>query len=449
MRAVGNLVDRRERSLEQLVHLTPIARNDPMRERLPGISSRLNLSRRSFGGGLVVATLAAPSLIRSAFADTPEIIPFRYHAPAEALDDLKQRLRKVRLPDGEITSDWSQGVPAHKLQALIERWANAYEWRTIERKLNTFDQFRTGIDGLNFHFLHVRSPHANALPLIVTHGWPSTVLEFHQIIGPLTDPTKHGGRAEDAFHFVAASLPGFAFSDKPAERGWNMDRTARAWGVLMSRLGYTRYVAQGGDWGAFVTTRLAQQKPPGLAAVHLTMPQVVPDPLPASLTKEEQRAVEQLKSFKEKSYGFYVEQANRPQTIAYSLADSPAGQAAWLYDIYGNVTPDGKASETVPIDDMLNEITLYWLTNSAGSSARFYFEQNALGMKPNLGVVDLPVGCSIFPRDFNAPRVWAEKLFPHLFYWNEPDRGGHFAPLEEPVLFVQELRNCFRSQRVS
>jgi pimeloyl-ACP methyl ester carboxylesterase len=286
------------------------------------------------------------------------------------------------------------------------------------------------------------------LPMIMTHGWPSTVLLFHKIIEPLTDPVRHGGRVEDAFHLVLPSLPGFAFSSKPVERGWNMDRTARAWAVLMSRLGYTHYVAQGGDWGSSVTTRLAQQQPPGLGAIHLTMPQVMPDDMPASLTAAEQRAVDQHKQYRERNFGYFLQQATRPQTLAYGLADSPAAQAAWLYDIYGNFGSDGSPYEdTVPLDDVLNEITLYWLTNSAGSSARFYFEQYALGMKPNLGRVDLPVGCSIFPRDLNAPRSWAEKLFPQLFYWSEPDRGGHFAPLEQPELYVQELRNCFRSQR--
>lgn len=411
--------------------------------------SKGRVSRRAFAGRLAAGWLTGPPFIRGAFAFPPGLVPFRYVAREEALADLKQRLRITRLPDGETASDWSQGVPLQKLRALIEYWANSYDWRKIESRLNRYEQFRTEIDGLNFHFVHARSSHENALPMIMTHGWPSTVLEFHKIVEPLIDPTKHGGRAEDAFHLVLPSLPGFAFSDKPAERGWNMDRTARAWGTLMRRLGYTHYVAQGGDWGAFVTTRLAQQKPPGLAAIHLTMPQVMPEEVPASLTGQEQRAVDQLRHYREKNYGYFMEQATKPQTIAYGLADSPAGQAAWLYDIYGNSASDGRPSEDVPIEDMLNEITLYWLTNSAGSSARFYFEQNALGLKPNLGIVDLPVGCSIFPRDLVAPRSWGEKLFPHLIYWSEPDRGGHFAPLEQPALYVQELRNCFRLQRVT
>lgn len=405
----------------------------------------LAISRRAALLG-ATAALVAPSL--HAWPSSAAIVPFRYTASADALADLKKRLRSARWPEGETANDWSQGVPPQKMRALMEYWVNQYDWRKIESHLNAFPQFRTEIDGLNFHFLHVRSPHTDALPMILTHGWPSTVLLFHKIIEPLANPTKHGGRAEDAFHLVLPSLPGFAFSDKPTERGWNMDRTARAWAVLMTRLGYQHYVAQGGDWGSFITTRLAQQKSPGLAAIHLTMPQVVPDQLPPTLTTEEQRTLDQLKYWREKNYAYFMQQATKPQTLAYGLADSPVGQAAWLYDIYGNSASDGRPYEdAVLLEDILNEITLYWLTNSSGSSARFYFEQHALGLKPNLGRVELPVGCSIFPRDLTAPRSWAQRLFPNLVYWNEPDHGGHFAPLEDPALYVQELRNCFRSQR--
>lgn len=412
-------------------------------------ASRDAIARRDVIAALAVC-VTAPFVVRHAFAGEGDIVPFRYAASDDALADLKQRLRRTRLPDGETTADWSQGVPRAKLRALLDRWANSYDWRKAEAQLNTYPQFRTEIDGLAIHFLHVRSPHANALPLIMTHGWPSTVLEFMKIIAPLTNPTAHGGGAADAFHLVLPSLPGFAFSDKPVERGWNMDRTARAWSVLMNRLGYRHYVAQGGDWGSFVTTRLAQQKPPGLAAIHLTMPQVQPEPLPASLTEEEQRAVDRVKHWKEKNFAYFLQQATRPQTLAYGLADSPAGQAAWIYDIYAyHAAEDATVDSGVPLDDVLNEITLYWLTNSAASSAKFYFEQHALGLKSNLGKVDLPVGCTIFPHDLHAPRRWAEQFFPNLIYWKEAERGGHFAPLEVPELFVQELRNAFRSQRMS
>jgi pimeloyl-ACP methyl ester carboxylesterase len=407
------------------------------------------ISRRTAIGGLAAGLLAAPAVARNAFALSSELVPFKYTARPEDLADLKARLRNVRLPSRETVADWSEGVPLQKLRSLIEYWGSSYDWRKIEARLNGFEQFRTEIDGLWFHFLHVRSPHPDALPLIVTHGWPSTVLEFHKVLEPLTDPTRYGGTKHDAFHLVVPSMPGFGFSDKPTERGWNADRTARAWGVLMSRLGYRHYVAQGGDWGSFVTTRLAQQKPPGLAAIHLTFPQVVPDQMPATLTEKEARAADQLKRFKDDNFGYFIQQATKPQTLAYGLADSPAGQAAWIYEHFYNVSDNrGNPEDALSPDDMLNEITLYWLTNSGASSARFYLEQREQVQKPNLGTVDMPVGCSIFPRDvYQAPRSWAEQLFANLIYWNELDRGGHFAPLEQPALFTRELRNCFRSQR--
>ncbi len=411
-----------------------------------------SISRRAAIGGLTVGVLAAPAMARFAFAHAGEqLVPFKYTARSEDLADLKQRLRMTRLPENETTNDWSQGVPLRKLRSLIDYWSNSYDWRKTEARLNKFDQFRTEIDGLWFHFLHIRSPHPDALPLIITHGWPSTVLEFHEVLEPLTDPVRHGGTPQDAFHLVAPSMPGFGFSDKPKERGWDAARTARAWGVLMDRLGYGHYVAQGGDWGSFVTTKLAQQKPPGLAAIHLTFPQVVPEKMPATPTEKEARAADQLKRFKDNNFGYFIEQATKPQTVAYGLADSPAGQAAWIYEHFYNVTDNrGNPEDALSFDDMLNEITLYWLTNSAASSARFYLEQKEQVAKPNLGSVELPVGCSIFPRDvYQAPRSWAERLFPNLMYWNELDRGGHFAPLEQPALFTQELRNCFRSLRSS
>jgi pimeloyl-ACP methyl ester carboxylesterase len=407
------------------------------------------ISRRAAIGGFAMGVLAAPAVVRNAFALSTELVPFKYTARPEDLADLKQRLRTTRLPEHETVTDWSPGVPLQKLRSLIEYWSNSYDWRKTEAHLNKFEQFRTEIDGLWFHFLHVRSPHRDALPLIITHGWPSTVLEFHKVLEPLTDPTQYGATKQDAFHLVVPSMPGFGFSGKPNERGWNGDRTARAWGVLMNRLGYQHYVAQGGDWGSFVTTKLAQQKPPGLAAIHLTMPQVVPDKMPTTLTEKEARAADRLKRFKDDHFGYFIQQATKPQTVAYGLADSPSGQAAWIYEHFYNVTDNrGNPEDALSPDDMLDEITLYWLTNSAASSARFYLEQREQAAKPNQGRVDLPVGCSIFPRDvYQAPRSWAEQFFPNLIYWNELDRGGHFAPLEQPSLFAQELRNCFRSQR--
>jgi pimeloyl-ACP methyl ester carboxylesterase len=387
-----------------------------------------------------------------AFEQTSEkIIPFAYHAPESALDDLKQRLAQTRWPERETTNDWSQGVPLKKLRALVDYWRTDYDWQHCEEALNRFPQFRTGIDGLAIHFIHVRSKHANALPVILTHGWPSTILLFRDVIGPLTDPTAYGGKAKDAFDVVVPSLPGFGFSEKPVERGWNAQRTARAWAVLMQRLGYKQYVAQGGDWGGFVATAMAQQRPPGLIAIHLNFPQVVPDRIPEKLTPDQQRAVEILNRFRNQSSGYLTMQSTRPQTIGYALMDSPAGQAAWIYDIFNAGTGNhGNPEEALTRDQMLDEITLYWLTGTAASSARFYFEQRAfLGNHNNAGRVDLPVGVSLFPNDLPAPRSWARDMYPNLFYWNELESGGHFASLEKPDAFTEELRKCFRKVRQS
>jgi pimeloyl-ACP methyl ester carboxylesterase len=369
--------------------------------------------------------------------------PFVCHVPAAELDDLARRLDRVRWPTRETTDDWSQGVPLREQVSLIEHWRQNYDWRACEARLNRFRQNRTEIDRLGIHFIHVRSKHEHALPILISHGWPSSILDFLDVIEPLTDPTAHGGDARDAFHVVIPSLPGFAFSDKPSERGWNSQRIAAAWAVLMQRLGYTRYVAQGGDWGAVITTHLAQQRPPGLFAIHLNMPQVVPDPLPESPTPEEQQAIDAVQRFKTDGFGYYLEQATRPQTLAYGLADSPSGQAAWLYQIIHEGT-----FQSIPRDRILDQITLYWLTDTAGSSARLYLEQNAIAKGLNWGVVELPVGCSIFPHElYKPPRAWAERFYPNLFYWNELDRGGHFAALETPDLFTAELRACFRAVR--
>jgi len=382
--------------------------------------------------------------VNPVFGQTDDkITPFTYQAPQSALGDLKKRLTDTRWPEREPVNDWSQGVPLAKQRAFIDYWRDRYDWRRAESALNRFPQYRTTIDGLGFHFIHVQSKHPNALPIILTHGWPSTIQLFRDVVGPLADPTAHGGRVEDAFHVVAPSLPGFAFSDKPTERGWNAVRTGKAWAVLMDRLGYKRYVAQGGDWGAFVTTAMAQQHLPGLAAIHLNFPQVIPDVIPKTLTPEEQRAVEILTRFREEGSGYSAIQGTRPQTIGYALLDSPAGFAAWLYDIYR-----GAAQTTVNDDTILDEITLYWLTGTAASSARFYLEQRMLlGKRNNPGRVDLPVGASVFPRDLPAPRSWAAQVYPKLIYWNELDRGGHFASLEEPMLFTQELRAFSRKIR--
>ena len=409
------------------------------------------VSRRAVLQAGAATALAASGLghVGSAFASLA-IAPSSYHAPQGALDDLRQRLAHARWPERETIADWSQGVPLAKLRALVEYWRTEYDWRRCEATLDGFAQYRTEIDGLNFHFLHVRSAHTDALPILIAHGWPGSVIEFFKIIEPLTNPTARGGQAQDAFHVVAPSLPGFGFSDKPAERGWNADRIARAWAELMRRLGYDRYVAQGGDWGSVVTTTMAVQRPPGLAAIHLNMPLVIPYPVPTEgLSAEEQRAVDAYQRFLTDGFGYFHLQATRPQTIGYALTDSPVGQAAWIYEKFHAWTDnDGDPEDALTRDEMLDVITLYWLTETAASSARMYLENAAvIGSPP---VIEIPVGCSTFPREIvPAPRSWAERVYPNLIHWNELDRGGHFAAFEQPALFTQELRDCFRSLRSS
>lgn len=378
---------------------------------------------------------------------TEEIKPFKVSVPQGALDDLKARLKMTRLPEPETVNDWSQGVPVEKLKPLLKYWRIKYDWRRFEQQINSFPQFRTEIDGLGIHFLHIRSKHKNALPLLLTHGWPGSVVEFFKTIHPLTDPTVYGGKAEDAFHLVIPSLPGFGFTDKPSSTGWNRHRVAKAWDTLMMRLGYQRYVAQGGDWGSIVTAAMGQQRPKGLAAIHLNMPAVIPRKIPDIMTTEEQTALNDVRKFFTHHAGYAQIQFTRPQTIGYSLADSPAGQAAWIYEKFAYWTDSNKSPETVlTMDEMLDGIMLYWLTNAGASSARMYYEnQDSTFDAIDL---DLPVGCSIFPGEiYRAPKSWAEKCFHNLIYWNEVEKGGHFAAFEQPEIFVRELRKCFGKVR--
>jgi pimeloyl-ACP methyl ester carboxylesterase len=403
--------------------------------------------RELLAGGL--GSLVLASAISRTQADDNAAVPFTYRAPDGALADLRRRLELTRWPEQETGQGWEQGPPLTKLQQLVAYWRTDYDWRRCEAELNRWPQFKTTIDGLGIHFIHVRSRHPNALPIILTHGWPSTVLLFRDVIGPLTDPTAHGGTAADAFDVIVPSLPGFGFSDKPVARGWNAERTARAWAQLIKRLGYARYVAQGGDWGAFVTTAMAQQHAPGLAAIHLNFAQTVPDEIPADLLPDQKRVIDTLKAWREKGAAYSQLQATRPQLAGYMLSDAPVAQAAWIYDIFNGGTGNtGDPEAVLSRDAMLDEITLYWLTNSAASSARFYLEQKAaLNGRNNPGIVDLPVGVSVFPNDLPAARSWASAVYPRLFYWNELDRGGHFASLEVPDLFTEELRRCFRTLR--
>jgi pimeloyl-ACP methyl ester carboxylesterase len=381
---------------------------------------------------------------------TPDVTPFKVQVPQEALDDLKRRLASTRWPERETVGDWSQGVPLEKARALIAWWRDKYDWRRFETRLNAFPQFRTQIDGLGIHFIHVRSPRPDALPIILTHGWPGSVVEFMEIIGPLTDPARYGGRAGDAFHVVAPSLPGFAFSDKPVESGWDVTRIARAWATLMQRLGYERWVAQGGDWGAGVTHALAHQRPEGLIAAHVNWQFVFPEKLPEKPTPAERRAIDRASSFGNDQSGYFREQGTRPQTVGYALADSAAGQAVWIYEKFQAWTDNrGNPEDALAVDAMLDDISLYWFTDTAASSARIYWENTHSGRAGlSGGRIELPMAASVFPHEiFCPPKAWAEALWPNLFYWNELDRGGHFAAFEQPKLFTEELRKAFRSRR--
>ena len=379
---------------------------------------------------------------------TDPVQPFVLHIGQERLDDLHRRLELTRWPEREPVDDWSQGAPLGKVKALIEHWRTGYDWRRCEARLNSLGQSLTRIDGVDVHFLHVRSKHRHALPLILSHGWPGSVIEFLKCIEPLVDPGAHGADPDDAFHVVIPSLPGYGFSGKPSGTGWNVARIARAWHVLMLRLGYARYVAQGGDWGSAITTAMGAQRPDGLIAIHLTMPLVVPREQGPAQSASESRMLERLSHYARWESGYSSQQASRPQTLGYALADSPAGQAAWIYEKFRAWSLDPGAPEgTLTPDEMLDNIMLYWLPNAGASSARLYWESFRGGFRAV--ELDLPTGCSIFLEDsiYAAPRSWAERCMRQLIYWNELERGGHFAAFEQPELFVEELRKCFRLVR--
>ena len=375
------------------------------------------------------------------------ITPFKISIDAAQLDDLKRRLRATRWPDKETPNDWSQGIPLAYVKDLCSYWESKYDWRAREALLNRFPQFRTTIDGVGIHFIHVRSPHADALPLIMTHGWPGSIVEFQKVIEPLTNPTKHGGKAEDAFHVVCPSLPGYGFSDKPTTTGWNVEKIGRAWSVLMPRLGYKNYVAQGGDWGAIVTTSIGLNDTTNCLGIHLNMPIVTPDPATMSdLTDREKSALEGMKHYADWDSGYSKQQSTRPQTLGYGLADSPSGQAAWIVEKFWSwMDCDGHPENILTRDELLDNVMLYWLPDNAASSARLYWESfNKVSRDP----VKIPVGCSMFPKEiFRASRRWAEKRFEKLVYWNDLDKGGHFAAFEQPATFINEVRSCFRHMR--
>jgi pimeloyl-ACP methyl ester carboxylesterase len=389
-----------------------------------------------------------------------EIRPFRVDMPDEALADLQRRIAAVRWPTRELVADRSQGVQLATLQELARFWATDYDWRACEAQLNALPQFKTEIDGVDVHFIHVKSRHENALPLIMTHGWPGSVIELLETVVPLTDPTAHGGSAEDAFDLVLPSLPGYGFSAEPTELGWNPGRIAQAWAELMRRLGYTRYVAQGGDVGASVTDTMGRQAPEGLAGIHMNLfVPVLAGPQPTE-SEQERAAADALATFRASGFGYFLEQATRPQTIGYALLDSPVALAAWMLDhdtdAYYKISRafvDKQPSGNLTRDHILDNITVYWLTGTGASAAREYWESGqaaaraaAAGQAPP--PVQVPVGFTTFPGEiWRTPRSWAEKAYPTLTYFHEADRGGHFAAWEEPELFATEIRAAFRSLR--
>jgi pimeloyl-ACP methyl ester carboxylesterase len=417
-------------------------------------------------------TLAALALIlmgAPAGAQTPakikagpedkSIRPFRIAIPQKDLNDLRRRIAATRWPDHETVDDQSQGVQLAKLQPLVDYWGKGYDWRKAEAKLNALPEFVTTIDGVDIQFIHVKSRHSNAMPLIMTHGWPGSAFELLKVVGPLTDPTAYGGSAEDAFDLVLPTYPGYGFSGKPHDTGWGPDRVARAWEELMRRLGYTHYVSQGGDWGAIVSEAMARQAPEGLLGIHINMPAVVPpdiakilshgDPAPEGLSDEEKAAFDSLDAFYKKGSGYAAIMNTRPQTLGYGLADSPVAMAAWAYDKFAAWTySDGQPERALTRDEMLDDITLYWLTNTGTSSSRSYWEVWGKSPFNAVHIRTVPVAVTVFPGEiYRAPRSWADQCFHNIVYWHEVDKGGHFAAWEQPQLFAEEIRAAFRSLR--
>lgn len=432
-------------------------------------------SRRRFAVQVAVALIASVAPVIPAFAgdgsgtataaDANSIRPFHIHVPEKALADLRRRIAETRWPDKETVADQSQGVQLAKMQALVHYWGTDYDWRKAEAKLNALPEFVTRIDGVDIQFIHVRSRQPNALPLIISHGWPGSVIEQLKIIGPLTDPTAYGGRAEDAFDVVIPSLPGYGFSGRPTDKGWGPERIARAWDVLMQRLGYPRYVAQGGDWGSVIAEAMGRQAPTGLLGIHVNLPATIPTevgaaltaggPAPAGLSEKERAAFDALSAYrKNNDSAYFTMMTARPQTIGYGVADSPAFLAAWMLVHPGFSHWDfGANPENSPTkDDVLDDITLYWLTDSAASAGRLYWEnggRNVLSAAAQKTTeISVPVAVTVFSEDvYRPPETWARRAYPNLIYFHEVDKGGHFAAWEEPLLFTDELRAAFRPLR--
>jgi pimeloyl-ACP methyl ester carboxylesterase len=406
------------------------------------------------------------SFARNAAAQDTSIRAFKVQVPEAALDDLRRRINATRWPDKETVADRSQGIQLGELQELVRYWGSGYDWRKVEAKLNALPQFTTSIDGVDVHFIHVRSRHKNALPVIITHGWPGSVIEQLKIIGPLTDPTAHGGRTEDAFDVVIPSIPGYGFSGRPTGTGWDPDRIARAWAELMKRLGYTHYVAQGGDWGTPISSAMARQKAAGLAGIHINLPATLPPevaaalatgaPAPAGLSEKESAVFDALRKYgMTGSSGYFTMLTARPQTVGYGVTDSPAGLAAWILVHPGFAQWKSGSAESPTKDDVLDNITLYWLTNTATSAGRLYWENGARGsviaaVPQKTSEILLPVAITVFPDDvYRAPESWAKRAYSKLAYFHEVDKGGHFAAWEQPELFAGELRAAFKPLRAT
>jgi pimeloyl-ACP methyl ester carboxylesterase len=419
----------------------------------------------AIGLGLPVAANAASAQapeIKGSLPDDTSIRPFQINVPESAVEDLRRRLYATRWPDRETVADASQGVQLARLRALCDYWATSYDWRKIERRLNVLPQFVTQIDGLDIHFIHVRSSNPDALPIIITHGWPGSILEMIKTIGPLTDPVAHGGRSEDAFHVVIPSIPGYGFSEKPRELGWGPDRVARAWNVLMKRLGYARYVSQGGDHGSVISDALARQAPAGLLGIHVNMPPTIPaeyvkainagGPAPPSLSEPERVAFETLGKFFTRNAAYGALMVTRPQTIGYALCDSPVSLAAFMYEKIAEWTDSGGEPECVLTrDEILDDISLYWFTDTGASSSRFYWENNNNNFSAaaqKTAEITIPVAVTVFPGEiYRAPKTWTQRAYPTLAYFHEVDKGGHFAAWEQPLLFAMEMRAAFSSLR--
>jgi pimeloyl-ACP methyl ester carboxylesterase len=398
-------------------------------------------------------------------AGTPgdtSIRPFHVHVPQAQLDDLRRRIAQTRWPDKETVSDESQGIQLAQVQSLVRYWGTGYDWRRLEAQLNALPEFVTTIDGVDIQFIHVRSREPHAMPLILTHGWPGSPLEFLKAIGPLTDPVAHGGRAEDAFDVVIPAIPGYGFSGRPTTVGWGPERVASAWDTLMKRLGYTHYVSQGGDHGSVISDALARQAPPGLLGIHLNMPATIPpelvkpinagDPAPAGLAPAERTAYETLSHFFGRNAAYGAMMVTRPQTVGYSLNDSPSGMAAWMYEkIVEWTDSNGQPERVLSRDEILDDITLYWLTNTSASAARFYWENNnnnfsAAAQKTR--EIKVPVAITVFPGEiYRAPESWSRQAYPSLYYYHQAAHGGHFAAWEQPQIFAEELREAFRPLR--